>query len=294
MNLVGKIFVVLIFVMSVVFMSLAMMVYATHRNWREVVELPPDSPKLGQAGKEIGLKFQLREIKKQNDDLRNQLETLKKDIARERAAKVQSLTKLETEKDELIKERRDLQAGYADLEKAKRNAVAAMNATQKVAADYRMELEKLRSDILQARQDRDAHFKEVVRLTDELHQAVNEKEQLRKRAQDVSKDLAKAREALRYFDIDEDSDYKSKTPPRVDGVVLAVPGDKLVEISIGSDDGLRKGHRLEVYRVSGESSTYVGRIEVVKTSPARSVCKIDPKYQNSQVREGDRVAAEIE
>lgn len=35
MNLVGKIFVLLIFIMSLVFMSTAVMVYATHRNWKE-------------------------------------------------------------------------------------------------------------------------------------------------------------------------------------------------------------------------------------------------------------------
>ena len=35
MNLVGKIFTVLILVMSILFMGFAMMVYATHRNWRD-------------------------------------------------------------------------------------------------------------------------------------------------------------------------------------------------------------------------------------------------------------------
>ena len=34
MNLVGKILIVLIFVMSLVFMSFAVAVYATHTNWR--------------------------------------------------------------------------------------------------------------------------------------------------------------------------------------------------------------------------------------------------------------------
>ena len=34
MNLVGKIFVTLILVMSLVFMTLALMVYATHKNWK--------------------------------------------------------------------------------------------------------------------------------------------------------------------------------------------------------------------------------------------------------------------
>jgi len=37
MNLVGKIFIIVILVMSVLFMAFAMAVYATHRNWREAV-----------------------------------------------------------------------------------------------------------------------------------------------------------------------------------------------------------------------------------------------------------------
>ena len=83
-------------------------------------------------------------------------------------------------------------------------------------------------------------------------------------------------------------------PPRVDGVVTATPGAGLVEISLGSDQGLRKGHRLEVYRIGGGQSTYVGRVEVVRTAATRSVCKIDPKYQNSNIMVGDRVASRID
>ena len=40
MNLLGKIFVVVITVMSVVFMTLALAVYATHKNWKDIVEGP--------------------------------------------------------------------------------------------------------------------------------------------------------------------------------------------------------------------------------------------------------------
>lgn len=292
MNLVGKIFVVLIFVMSLVFMAFAMAVYATHRNWREIVILSPDA---AGRGRPVGLKFQLQQQKKDNDQLRSQIETLEKDIATERSAKEQSLTKLATKNRELLKERRDLEARYAAEEKAKREAVIAMNATQKNATSYRKEDEELRIKNIQAQQDRDEHFKEVVRLSDELHQTVNEKELLRKRAGDVSKDLAKYKEMRLWTGApDPDSDYKSKVPPRVDGVVLAVKDGGLVEVSIGSDAGLKKGHLLEVYRISGGSSKYVGRIEVMKTSPARSVCKVNPKFQNSHVMEGDRVDTKID
>ena len=40
-------------------------------------------------------------------------------------------------------------------------------------------------------------------------------------------------------------------------------------------------------------STYVGRIEVVKTSPDRAVCKIDPSFQKSNMMVDDRVATKI-
>ena len=40
MNWLGKVFVVLILIMSLVFMGLAMAVYATHKNWKEVIDGP--------------------------------------------------------------------------------------------------------------------------------------------------------------------------------------------------------------------------------------------------------------
>jgi hypothetical protein len=172
--------------------------------------------------------------------------------------------------------------------------VAAMKATQQNATDYFQELEKQRAAVVEAQQDRDKFFKDLVEKDDELNQARNDLEQLRKRNEDLAKDLAKSREALRYFDINPDSDFKAKVPPRVDGVVTATPGADLIEISIGSDQGLRKGHKLEVYRIGGGQSTYVGRVEVVKTAADKSVCKVDPRYQNSNIMVGDRVASKIE
>jgi hypothetical protein len=291
MNLIGKIFVVFIFVMSIVYMSLAMMVYATHRNYREEIMLPQEKVT---AGKELGYKYRLEKALADNNKLKDEKDKSQKELETERATKQQILTKLENELAALRAERKALEAGYADLEKDRRDAVAAMNATQKAAADYRKERDDLRTEKIQAQQDRDAHFKEVVRLTDELHQTEQEREQLKKRMEDLAKDLAKAREALRYFDINENSDYKAKEPPRLDGVVKAVRGGGLIEISLGSDMGLRKGHILHVYRTAGGQNTYVGRVEVLQLSPDTAVCKMDPKYQNSNVMEGDRVASKLE
>jgi uncharacterized protein YhaN len=290
MNLVGKIFIVVIFVMSLVFMTMALLVYAMHKNWREVVVNETAAP-----NKPLGLSPQLRVAKAENEKLTGDLTKLKQQLDTEKRAQQQAATKLENERDQALKFLHDLEKEKAQLEGAKRDAIAAMDATQKNATAYRQELDKLRTDILQAQQDRDAHFKRVVELTDQLNEAVNEKEQLRSRTGELAKDLARTKEALRWSGgPDPNSDFKAKAPPRVDGVVTAAMEGNLVEISIGSDMGVRKGHQLEVYRVAGGQSTYVGRVEVVQTSPDKSVCKMDPKFQNSNVMVGDRVASKID
>jgi hypothetical protein len=292
MNLVGKIFVVLIFVMSLVFMTMATMIYATHRNWREVVLLPREQVV---PGKEIGLKFQLDEAKVKNDGFKNELDKVTRERDAEKNARIDAVAKLENELKVRTKERNDRDRDLAALVQSERNAVALAKTAVDEAARKAKESAGLRTDVLQAQKDRDANFTEVQRLLDELNQAVNDRVQLQNRLTTLAQDLAKAKEALRYYDINENSDYKAKAPPRVDGVILSTPGAGLVEISLGSDDGLRKGHQLEVYRISGGASTYVGRIEVVKTAPNLSVCKLAPNFpQNSNIMKGDRVASKIE
>ena len=59
------------------------------------------------------------------------------------------MAKLENELDVAQGELKTLEAKQAELEKAKREAVAAMNSTQTNATDYRKELDGQRTDILE-------------------------------------------------------------------------------------------------------------------------------------------------
>jgi hypothetical protein len=288
MNLVGKILIVSILIMSVLFMAFAMAVYATHKNWRDVVLNEQASP-----NKPLGLKVQLTNEQTKNRELSEQAEKLKQQYDAEKAAKTQAVAKLENELKDAQDELKKLSDKQAELEKDKRLAEAAMNSTQTNATDFRKERDTLRQQVREAQQDRDKHFKEMMRLTDELNQAANEKDKLKDRNDELTKDLVKADQLLRKFGLDKNKDY-SGVPPIVEGVVTATPGAGLIEISIGADQGLIKGHRLEIYRTTGGQSTYVGRVEVVSTAPDRAVCKIDPKFQNSNVMVGDRVASKIE
>ncbi len=281
MNLVGKIFTVLIFVMSLIFMAFAIMVYATQKNWKSVVDNNQDTVEhpLGLSQKLIEARKRNQELTEANDRVNRDLEALKKEQA-------QVLAKLETEKNRLEKAERDNGQTIAELNTKMREAVKAMQATQETLDGLHKEVVELRDGVQKAHADRDAAFKEVVRLTDELHNAVNERTLLNERNVQLSAEYAKAKEALRYFGINENADYRSKQPPHpLDGVILAVTEPNVVEISLGEDDGLRKGHNMEVVR----GGAYVGRIQVMRLEPNRAVCRVMPEMLKSPMQRGDRV-----
>jgi hypothetical protein len=78
-----------------------------------------------------------------------------------------------------------------------------------------------------------------------------------------------------------------RIPPAIDGIVVAVAvGDKnLIEISLGSDDGLRVGHRLGISR----NNVDLGSAVVVKTDTDRCVAQLDQKSLKGEIKVRDRV-----
>jgi len=282
MNALGKLFVVLIFVMSIIFMSFAMMVYATHRNWYAIVlNQEPGQPK--------GLKIQVQELKQQNQDLTNRLESLRQEVEQQIAAKTQALAKLETERQVLQQERDERQRQLTDLVQNERQAVAAMDAAHKTLKSLRDEVDRIRTNYSEVQQQKDESFKELVRLTDQLNVAENQLKTLKEVEMELNEQIARQEMVLDRHGLDEHEPVDG-IPPAVDGVVTAIGRAGMIEVSIGQDDGLRPGHTLEVYRRSGGRSRYIGRVEVVRTEPDRAAAKILPEYRKAAVQEQDRVA----
>jgi predicted phage tail protein len=287
MNLVGKIFVVLILVFSLFFMGLAVTIYAMHKNWKDEIERPQTAVKPGEP---LGLKPQLAQAQAQVTDLQRQVDNLRNALSREEASKRQQLAKLEAEKTQLRSEHTQLVNEQALLTQGERQAVEAAKANQAMLDAKLSEIDTLRAEIKQAYADRDAHFKEVVAKTDELNKLLGEKERLAASHSVLAEQVAKAKLVLdsRGLDINE----PVNGPPKVDGIVLKSSRSGLVEISLGSDEGLRKGHQLVVYRNGGK---YVGKIEVIETRADRSVAKVmpDPEFRQSPILKEDRVATRI-
>lgn len=292
MNLVGKIFVMLIFVFSILFMGISIAVYQTHKNWRDVIFRAQPDP-TDPVNKPIGLKFQLDEARKKLENLtaeRNRLET---ELQTEKATRRQVLAKLESELTEVRRERDQLALQEADLRKKASDADANVRRLAQTLDARLAEIDQLRKDINDARVQRDEKFEQVVQLTDQLHQAQGELERLKLQNLTLAQQFAKARNVLMTHDLPLELPPDGQ-PPRLDGVVLASSANGLVEISLGSDDGLLKGHKLDVFRRRAGESKYLGRIEVLQVLPDKAVAKILPEYRKGTIEREDRVATRLD
>lgn len=270
MNFIGKIFVVLIFLMSVVFMSFAVAVYGTHQNWKE------------EAEKQKNLVDIARTELTKAEDAAKQLEAQKQ---REIDARQQALAKLEGEREKLITQHDDMRKQRDELMVKDQEAVVALKAAQENLKRLTGEVEGLRTEIRDAQGQRDKRFEQVVELTDQIHQVQGEVSRLEERRLQLAEQLASAELVLKRHGLDKDMPVDN-IPPMLRGKVLAAGRDDLVEISLGTDDGLRIGHTLEVFR----GSKYLGRVEVLRTTTDRAVGKIVPGFKKGIIQKDDDVA----
>jgi hypothetical protein len=79
-------------------------------------------------------------------------------------------------------------------------------------------------------------------------------------------------------------------PGKVEGRVTIVDENGLVAVNVGADDGLEKGHTLEVFRL--EPPIYVGTIRIIETKSKEAIGKLVRK-PNEPVKVGDVVANRI-
>lgn len=277
MTLAGKIFVVLILVFSLVFMTMAVAVYQTHTNWRDVVENPG-----------TGLRPRLQAERTKNQNLTQEKANLEKALTTELTRKDSAIAALQAQSEALRDEYETQVRTNADLRQQAEQAAAAMLATQKTLEALRGEVSELRDNIRQTESDKEQQFQELVAAKDELFQAQGERERLNAKNLELLEQISKLKLVLDRKGIDENEPVDG-IPPKVDGIVLAINDQGLVEVSLGSDDGLREGHQLEVYR----SNKYLGRIQIVKAAADKAVGKVLAQYRQGYIQKDDRVATRL-
>ncbi len=282
MNLVGKIFVFLIFCMSLVFMAFSVMVYATHINWRDEVLRTDVKP-----GQQLGWQKRYQNAVNDKDKVETQKADLEDQLESERALRRQLVAKLEAEKLALEAQAQSARQELAVLVDAHKVALTSVETAQKRIGVLMADSGALRTDIKVALDEIDKRYNDYLVALEQAHQAQGEVQRNALRQQQLVDELTKAKKVL------DDHDLKPDTPtggvaPKIDGFIIRVAeaqGELYVEISVGSDDGVQAGHEMEVYR----GGTWLGRATIVRTTPDRCVGKVNRSTQKGEIRERDRV-----
>jgi len=284
MNLVGKILTGLIALFSIVFMSLVLMVYATHKNWRvqaEAVEKQRDqlqSEIKALINKQGELEKQHKEDNTAADNARLAEQEWRKTLEQRNGAQEKDLTTART----------DLNTALTTLDTTQKNATDLIaqvhGGKDKDGKDHK----GLRTELKEEQQTREAWLKRALTLQDQVQALQNVLAALKFREGGLLADALKYRKILELNNMSLNLEsYAKVAPAGLKGRVTAVGANGLVEIDVGSDSGLRPGQHLQVSR----ASTYLGKLEVVEAKPQVAVCRILPEFRKGPIQRDDYVVA---
>ncbi|ADV60615.1 hypothetical protein Isop_0018 [Isosphaera pallida ATCC 43644] len=280
MNFVGKILVLVILVFSILFASLASVVFATAKNHR--VELTKQRDQFNRD---------LAAIRAERDRLTQDLSNAESDRVN-LAQEVQKLKEqLETIGNTITAIEDDRKAARTELEVVNR----ALEAAQSEAAFRLREMEVLSVNLKKSQDDANALKIEQTNLNAKIAELTRELATAKAQNATLREDNAAYAAWMRSKGFNDDiaTIRGVSAPPKVEGIVLRVDSsNKRLEISIGSDVGLVPDHELFVYRTSPPE--FLGKIRIVETDPDRSAAVVVGKtYQGKLLQEGDIVSATL-
>ncbi|MFM7042262.1 MAG: hypothetical protein ACKO35_08760 [Planctomycetaceae bacterium] len=284
MNLIGKIFVFAVFIMSLVLMTFATAIYLSHTNWKDTVERPPEQVS---GGKPLGLKYQLQEAEQEREKLDREIKELTAKVAASEASREQVVAKLQTaivdKSTELDVLRAEKEKRQNDVQNLADELKDAKEALQRVTADA----ERLRGDVRAQQKIVDEQVDRAASLAAQLEEQKAFLAVANERKAQLERQVANARLLLQQSGLSVDSPPRDRVP-KLDGDVIAV-AEGAIEISLGGDDGLQVGHTLEVYR----GDQYVGRAVVRAVRPDHAIAEPVREYMRGVVQRGDKVTTRL-
>lgn len=287
MSYVGKILVVVQVVLSLLFMALAGGVYAINANWRAKHKAVDDQ--LTETQRNLQDAQEEHRVARQQFEQRLAAQTASANDFQAQNVRLQGLVATLQQENNRLELQRESQTGLAE---AKSNEA---RFRQEEAQKQRIENAKL-----QGRLDETAA--ELRNTKDQLFTRDEEYRGLNDRYERNLKQLAYLERIVASHKLETDPEVAGRLeapPPPVTGLILEVRKNRtgrahLVELSIGSDDGLVKGHELDVVRVIGvESPQWLGVVKVVDLDPDSAVAEVILPSKNGIIQEGDNVTTKL-
>jgi uncharacterized protein YlxW (UPF0749 family) len=271
-NVLGKIFVFGVFVMSLMLMSFAVAIYSSHVNWQEVAKKKQED---------------LDKLKAEETSLNQEITRLTANVATSEAARDQVVAKFQQALIEKDKELKTLKDARDDKLTEMQKKIADLATVEADLTRAREEVTKLQAEVREKQQKVDSQVTRAAEIAGQLHEKESFLEIANERKSQLEKQVAQARLLLKQNGLSLDSLPKDRVPT-MNGVVMAV-SDDAIEVSLGFDDGLQTGHQIEVYR----NDEYLGRAIVKSVKPDRAVAVLVREYSRGIVQRGDKVTTRL-
>ena len=282
MTFVGKILVILIMALSLVFLGISTVAFTTATNWREETKK--------QQAEVSKLRGTLTTTKATEEDTRKKFEDAKKD--NEAATKNYDATIASLRLD-AQKSQEGITAAQTALTDAQANAKLALEEVKNKAGEAAKLRDQLSAAIEQSNQFKIQQTElnvEILNLKRMLQAAANNEKSLRELSGKQATVLTKM--GISAQQISQAS--SAEAPPNVEGKILKVDDkNTTVEISIGQDDGLQVGQELYLFRTAPQAE-YLGKLKITLVEPDQAVAKvIGNTVHGKKIKEGDDVASTI-
>ncbi len=278
MTLLGKIFTLLVLLLSVAFFIVSLLANSSHIDHKKKVS---------------EFQTQAKNLERTVDALKKSIEEQKTSHAQEQLSRKMALAELQTQ---LVTAREQLaQANSELLTKAATLTIQTQKLSETIdrVASLTKSNDTLKTEMDKIIADRDKQRKLVITQTDKLNAMLSIeadlKEEMARLQSDATLYQAKAETAAAALLAAGIKDYDDVPPTDLKGEILAVNSSQQVVVSVGRDDGLRAGHTLEVYR----GGQYLGRIEIKKTEDDKAIGQILASFRKGYIQAGDKVAAKI-
>lgn len=289
MTSVGKLLVVLQLVLSLSFVVFAGAVYTTHKTWRqkaEQAEATSEKARTDMNAALTELNTKQAEATAAVDAAGNQVAQLEGQLRN-----AESALNAEKQKNNRLEQELLTQTGLAEA-KASEASYRLEQATVQSAMNSTLH-EKLEETSTKARSLKDKVFATSLAL-----------EQTEGRYSEALSELADMRTVLSATGISTDLETirtKDEPPPPIDGLVTNTRRDNTgnvvyIAMSIGSDDGLMKGHELSVIRPAERNqgrAKFLGTVEIVKLTNDAAVGRVVERTKSGIIEEGDNVTSKL-
>ena len=277
MDLVGKIFVGIIATMCVVVFALALMITADHKDWRKV------------AG---GHQQTVDALEKDKGDLTAIMQSLKDQQSKAAEQYKKTLLELTTQEKGVSDTNKTLKTAYDDKEKKIQNVSDSISVNSIHIQGYWDLVAILTKELEDSQKFRAAYLRDLAKNINLKYNYASIITMLENKNVSTLGTLDNMKAVLAKNNLEADPSLYPPAPPYiVKGLIETLQKDSghLLTITIGSADGLRPGHLLEVYR----GSSYLGRVRVLTTEPNRAVCEVLSAYRRGTFRTGDSVTSKL-